>query len=760
LILAESPSQATVGSISLQPHQISAVARLRAALDQFGGGLLCDDVGMGKTYVATAIAREYARRLVVAPAALTPMWRDALTATGTVAEIVTFESLSRADVDDLRNHRLTEPKREPYDLIVVDEAHHARNPATNRYFALASLARGARVLLLSATPIHNRRADLVSLLSLFLGSRARSMTSAELALCVVRREHGQLEGTLAIPAVSSPTHHQLSDNPGLVEYLMTLPPPIPVRDGGLGGVLIGRGLAHQWASSEAALREAVRRRTARATALCASLEAGTYPTARELETWTYGDGALQLGFPELLSAPTANNAELLDAVRAHLRALGQFRARFSSGTALDEERARIVAGIRESRSGAKIVAFAQYSETVSMLFRRLAAAGHVAMLTSHGARVAGGALTRAEAIGRFAPHASHFPTPGPAETIDLLLTTDLLSEGVNLQDADVVVHLDIPWTLARMEQRVGRVARMGSRHERVDVHVLRPPRSASAVLETEMIVQRKWTIARSSVGTSQPDPLAEPAPVGNATSPTDAFVESLPAKTERLRSILQSWIALDGADGRDPIVATVDASSSGFVAAISVEEAEHSSTSSLGRFRLLVGIADRVSTDIDSQIEACGSAVIKEIPTDSADVEHAVRAIESWCTHERASAAAGVGASSSVRRKQITSRIDSAIQNAPPHLRSTRSTIAARARKVATTQQCDAVERELDSLLRSELPADEWLQAIAALDPTEPATHNVSSLNEAVRVHALLLMRDQVTQRHFEPGATPRIILA
>jgi superfamily II DNA or RNA helicase len=741
LILAESPSQATVGSISLQPHQISAAARLQAALEQFGGALLCDDVGMGKTYVATAIAQEYARRLVVVPAALTPMWRDALTATETVAEIVTFESLSRADADDLRSHRRTGPEQESYDLIVVDEAHHARNPATNRYFALASLARGARVLLLSATPIHNRRADLVSLLALFLGSRARSMTSAELALCVVRREHGQLERSLIIPAVSALTHHHLSDNPGVVEDLMKLPLPIPVRDGGLGGVLIGRGLVHQWASSEAALHEAVRRRIARATALCASLEAGTYPTARELETWTYGDGVLQLGFPELLSAPTADHAELLDAVRAHLRALGEFRARFSSGTALDEERARIVADIRESRSGSKIVAFAQYSETVSILFRRLAAAGRVAMLTSHGARVAGGALTRAEAIGRFAPHASHFPPPGPAEAIDLLLTTDLLSEGVNLQDAAVVVHLDIPWTLARMEQRVGRVARMGSRHERVDVHVLRPPRSASAVLDTEMIVQRKWTIARGSVGTSQPDPLAEAAPVGNAASASDSLVESSPAKTERLRSILQNWIAGDGADGSDAIVATVDASSSGFVAAISLKEAEHSSTSSLGGPQLLVGIADRVSTDIDAQIKACGCAGIKEIPTDTTDAEHAVRAIERWCTHESASAAAGVGASRFVRRKQITSRIDSAIQSAPPHLRSARSAIAALARKVATTQQCAAVERELDSLLHSELLPDEWLRAIAALDPTQLATQNKSSSNGAVRVHALLLMR-------------------
>jgi len=751
LILAESPSQARVGSISLQPHQISAAARLRAALNQFGGALLCDDVGTGKTYVATAIAQQHARCLVVAPAALTPMWRDALAATGTVAEIVTFEALSRADADDLRRHRGTAPERERYDLIVVDEAHHARNPATNRYFALASLARGARVLLLSATPIHNRRADLVALLSLFLGSRARSMTSAELALCVVRREHAQLEGTLAIPAVSPPTHHQLSDNQRVVEDLMNLPPPLPARDGGLGGVLIGRGLVHQWASSEAALHEAVRRRIARATALCASLEAGTYPTERELETWTYGEGALQLGFPELLSAPTANHTELLDAVRVHLNALHEFRARFFPVIVLDEERARIVAEIRKSHAGAKIVAFAQYSETVSMLFRRLAAVGRVAMLTSHGARVAGGALTRAEAIGRFAPHASHFPPPGPAEAIDLLLTTDLLSEGVNLQDAQLIVHLDIPWTVARMEQRVGRVARMGSRHARVDVHVVRPPRSAAAVLDMEMIVQRKWTISRSSVGTSQPYPLSEHARVENGASTTDLLAEGMPAKTERLRSILQSWATCADVDSDDTIVATVSAPHSGLVAAISVDDGERRSRSSFGRPQLLVGIASRMSTDIDAQIEACLCAGRDDIPTDSADSERAVRAIESWCARERASAAAGVGASSPVRRHQITRRIDSAIQGAPPHLRSSRSIVAARARRVATTQQCAAIELELESLSHSDLPADEWLNAVAALESSRSDPPLMNPAAASVRIQALLLMRAPRHSKIHEP---------
>jgi hypothetical protein len=740
LILAESSSRTTLGDICLQPHQISAVTRLRTAVERFNGALLCDDVGMGKTYVATAVAQQYARCLVVSPAALVSMWRDALTSTRTVADIITFEMLSRADAEDFRRHAKA-PARAPYDLVVVDEAHHARNPATNRYFALASLTRGARVLLLSATPIHNRRADLVALLSLFLGSRARSMTSAELGLCIVRREHAQLEGTLTIPAVAAAKRHHLSDSARVVDELMNLPPPLPVRDGGLGGVLIGRGLVHQWASSEAALREAVNRRIARATALCASLEAGTYPTARELETWTYGEGALQLGFPELLSAPILGHAELLEAVREHLKALREFRARSPSGGGLDAERAEIMANVRSSHPGAKVVAFSQYSETVSMLFRRLAVAGRVAMLTSHGARVAGGALTRHEAIGRFAPLASHFPPPAPAEVIDLLLTTDLLSEGVNLQDAEVVVHLDIPWTLARMEQRVGRVARMGSRHGRVHVHVLHPPRSAVVGLGNEMIVRRKWTIARSSVGTSAPNPWSDSIQAEAIVSPdrspfangsvSDALAESIPVKTERLRSILHSWVTRDDVDGDEMTVATVRSTQSGFVAAVYVGDQAY----------LVVGLEQEVSTDLDDQIAACLSASSDEIPTDASDSERALRALQSWCTRESASAAAGMGESSMVRRRQTTSRIDLAIQSAPPHLRSSRSVVAARARRVATTQQCAAVEHELDSLLHSDLPADEWLDAVAALESSSSGPPQTNHSTGSLRIQALLLTR-------------------
>jgi superfamily II DNA or RNA helicase len=721
-VLGENQACLRLGGITLKPHQQSAVRRAEAALEEFGGVLICDDVGMGKTFVATAIARRFSHSLVIAPAALAQMWRDALAATETSADFLTFERLSRANVALAARGN---------DLVIVDEAHHVRNPATCRYHNVGRLARDARVLLLTATPIHNRRTEMIALLSLFLGSRARTLTSSELARCVVRREHGTLTDDIAIPRILPTQHRQISDDPSIVQALMDLPPPLPLRDGGLGGALIGRGLVQQWASSQAALREALRRRIAKAAALTVSLESGNYPTARELETWIYGDGALQLGFPELLSSPVEDAGVLLKSVRSHADALQAFHERHRRDAALDTQRADILLEIRHAHPGAKIVAFAQYADTVSMLFGRLAAAGGIAMLTARGGLVSGGKLTRGETLARFAPVASGAQSPPLTERIDFLLTTDLLSEGVNLQDAEVVVHLDVPWTAARMEQRVGRVARMGSHHPRVYVYVLRPPASAAVVLRSEVIVQGKWAVAKRGIGSSVKPPFAGRVDAGEESPPLD----SVPARTEQLRAIVERWRRPSVAsDCGDVSVASVHSTQAGFVAAVSVKEKPF----------LLSSIADCVSAELDSQIAACLLCEGVELDTSPDEYELAVTQIHSWFEHDLASSVAGLGGSQALARKRILTRLDSAIQNAPPHVRTTTSRAAARARNIATGQHGVALEAELESLAHSPLPDQEWLNAIGALQPAKMESSKAHAEGQGAQILALILL----SQRH------------
>ena len=719
IVLGARQKCARIGGITLKSHQQSAVARAKAALAEFGGVLLCDDVGMGKTFVATALAHQFSRTLVVAPAALRSMWRDSLGTTETSADFVSFERLSRSDFGGA--------SRTDYDFVIVDEAHHARNPATRRYRSLAKLTRDAAVLLVTATPIHNRTTDMSALLSLFLGSRARRLTDAELGRCVVRREQNELAPEFAIPTIARTRHRKVLDNPGIVQELMSLPPPLPVRDGGLGGALIGRGLVHQWASSEAALREAVRRRVAKAAALTASLESGNYPTARELQTWIYGDGALQLGFPELLSSPTGDAHALLVSVRSHSTALQMFYARHRSDAALDTQRVEILLEIRNAHPKAKIVAFAQYAETVSSFFSRLSASGRVAMLTARGGVVAGGGLTREEVLARFAPRALHAKSPSRAEQIDLLLTTDLLSEGVNLQDAGVVIHLDVPWTAARMVQRVGRVARMGSPHARVYVYLLRLPASAAAVLDSERLVQRKWSAAKRTIGSSATAPFAREVDTEDERSALD----SIPAKIERLRGILESWRRPNLTLKSSEIgVASVCASGFDFIAVVSVRDGP----------LLLASIAGSVSAGLDAQLAACRICEGDELATRREDYEVAIKQIHEWLQHDLASESAGVSGSQSRTRVQILNRIHSAIDDAPPHVRNARSEVASRARTLATSQLSAAAEAELESLAHSPLPDQEWLAKVAGLASTRPPSHAYRST--PLEIHALLLMRE------------------
>ncbi|HEY2954617.1 MAG TPA: hypothetical protein VGK89_05160, partial [Candidatus Eisenbacteria bacterium] len=123
----------------LAPHQIPAAERLNAILARHGGALLADAVGLGKSYVALAVALAQGEPFaLVVPAVLVPQWRALLDRFGVEAPIVTHESLSAPTY---------RPITARYRLVVVDEAHRFRNPDTNRYRGLARLVVGTRVLL-------------------------------------------------------------------------------------------------------------------------------------------------------------------------------------------------------------------------------------------------------------------------------------------------------------------------------------------------------------------------------------------------------------------------------------------------------------------------------------------------------------------------------------------------------------------------------------------------------------------------------------
>ncbi|MGQ0764692.1 MAG: SNF2-related protein [Gemmatimonadota bacterium] len=231
----QTSTPAELGEITLRPHQVEAVELLDAAISRHGGALLADAVGLGKTYTALAVARRYQRIAIAHPAVLGPMWHDALNLTRTRAMLVSWESLSRR------------PSQLRPDLLILDEAQHARNPKTARYRHVADLAWGAHVLLLSATPLHNSAADLDGLFALFLGLGATRRPEL-LARVIIRRTRTQER----LPTVRHERPLELPGAPQVLEAILALPAPVHTFAQG-AAALIQLSLIRQWASSDAAL---------------------------------------------------------------------------------------------------------------------------------------------------------------------------------------------------------------------------------------------------------------------------------------------------------------------------------------------------------------------------------------------------------------------------------------------------------------------------------------------------------------------------
>ena len=107
----------------LAPHQVPAAERLAGILTRYNGALLADAVGLGKSYVALAVALAFGEPFaLVVPAVLVHQWRALLTQHGVSAPIITHESLSPAPCRPLPTGAAL------CRLVVVDEAHRFPTP--------------------------------------------------------------------------------------------------------------------------------------------------------------------------------------------------------------------------------------------------------------------------------------------------------------------------------------------------------------------------------------------------------------------------------------------------------------------------------------------------------------------------------------------------------------------------------------------------------------------------------------------------------
>ncbi|MBA3013510.1 MAG: DUF3883 domain-containing protein [Desulfobulbaceae bacterium] len=493
------------------PHQITAVYESMLPQQPLRF-VLADDPGAGKTimaglYIRELIMRADARRIViVAPGGLVEQWRDEMFEKFGLEFRVFSKELESAtpsgnpfeDLDHLivrldqmaRNEDLQDKLcAAGWDLVVFDEAHKLaahffgnKLEKTGRFRLAENLGAQTRhLLLMTATPHSGKEEDFQLFLSLLDSDRfygkfrdgVHKVDTSDLMRRMVKEELVKFDGTPLFPERRAYTvNYQLSDleaslYEAVTSYVRTEMGKADQLDGqrrGSVGFAL-TALQRRLASSPEAIFQSLKRRRERLERRLREDNVsvrGQRILAEILDTLPEDDDDLNADEQEQLEeslvdrATTAQTIAELEQEIIILRGLeqqaktlvasGQDRKWDELSRILQNEPQMFDAGGRLR----KIIIFSEHRDTLNYLYEKISGVlgSHQSIVTIHGGTHRDD-RRKAQALFRSDPD------------IRILVATDAAGEGVNLQNANLMVNYDLPWNPNRLEQRFGRIHRIG-----------------------------------------------------------------------------------------------------------------------------------------------------------------------------------------------------------------------------------------------------------------------------------------------------------
>ncbi|MCX8520646.1 MAG: C-terminal helicase domain-containing protein, partial [Rhodoferax sp.] len=153
--------------------------------------------------------------------------------------------------------------------------------------------------------------------------------------------------------------------------------------------------------------------------------------------------------------------------------------------------------IQKTHAKDKVLLFTQFADTAHYLLQQARAAGVVQVEAATGASPDPYALAC-----RFSPQSNN-KAVSKAEELRVLICTDVLSEGQNLQDCNVVVNFDLPWAIIRLIQRAGRVDRIGQRAEDIHCYSFLPAEGVEQLIQLRSRIRQRLHENAEVVGTDE-----------------------------------------------------------------------------------------------------------------------------------------------------------------------------------------------------------------------------------------------------------------
>ena len=413
-----------LSSIDKHWYQLETAKKV---IKQFGGrAILADEVGLGKTVEAGIICKEYFSRgmikslLVLTPATLVSQWQSELAEKFDIETITTDE---RKDTPEefwhLNEHivaSLSTAKHKSHwehvtgrewDLVVVDEAHHLKNRKTLNW-KLINILKKKFILLLTATPVQNHLLELYNLLTLL--KPGLLSTEAQFKKEYVKSRDGRV-----------------AKNPEKLRQLMR---EVMVRNTRSGvDVKLPKRFASTIVCHPCELEKE----------LYTAINAYLRQHPKELDKLTRNTLLMRAG-----SSPLA----LLETLKGLEKRFEHDELKFLSKRVrrvTESEKARQLVNLLKQAADKKTLVFINHRATMSYLSKVLEGMG----------------IKHTEFRGNLSLKAKDAAIEMFRESVPVMLASETGGEGRNLQFANTIVNYDLPWNPMRIEQRIGRLHRIG-----------------------------------------------------------------------------------------------------------------------------------------------------------------------------------------------------------------------------------------------------------------------------------------------------------
>lgn len=212
---------------------------------------------------------------------------------------------------------------------------------------------------------------------------------------------------------------------------------------------------------------------------------------------------------------------LLEALTQQLAVLEEDDSKLKTFVEILEE-------IKKSKpAGSKVLVFSYYADTVNYLEETLPKYFKSINETTAGFLSSKNRKNAEDLAGAFSPKAKVYNLPEGKKELNYLISTDILSEGQNLQDCGILINYDLHWNPVRMIQRNGRINRLGTEYPSVYVYNIIPDNQLEEYLNLVNRLEGKINLIRNTIGTDTPVLDEEENPIEFTDSWKDIYSDDI-----------------------------------------------------------------------------------------------------------------------------------------------------------------------------------------------------------------------------------------